>query len=112
VKIRDESSISFGEYKNGGESRILKTVIKRAILLACVLTMWEICSWYTNQIFIPKPKAVFENLWILIKNGEIFIAIQYSFLRVTLAAFSSALIAIPIALLIYNVKIAKDISNN
>lgn len=89
----------------------MRTVIKRAILLACALTMWEICSWYTNQIFIPKPKAVFENLWILIKNGEIFIAIQYSFLRVTLAAFSSALIAIPIALLIYNVKIAKDILN-
>lgn len=87
----------------------MKTVIKRVILLACVLTIWEICSCYTNRIFIPKPKAVFENLWILIKNGEIFIAIQYSFLRVTLAAFSSALIAIPIALLIYNVKIAKDI---
>ncbi|WP_154520476.1 ABC transporter permease [Clostridium sp. WB02_MRS01] len=89
----------------------MKTVIKRVVLLICILVIWEICSCYTNQIFIPKPLVVFENLWILIKNGEIFIAIQYSFLRVTLAAFSSALTAIPIALLIYNVKIAKDILN-
>lgn len=89
----------------------LKTIIKRVILLVCILGIWEMCSWYTNQIFVPRPIAVFQNLWTLIKNGEIFIAIWYSFLRVTLAAFLSALIAIPIALLIYNVKIAKDILN-
>ncbi len=89
----------------------MKTVIKRVVLLICILVIWEICSCYTNQIFIPKPRVVFQNLWVLIKNGEIFIAIQYSLLRVTIAAFSSALIAIPIALLVYNVKIAKDILN-
>nr|WP_197029644.1 ABC transporter permease subunit [Clostridium sp. 12(A)] len=43
------------------------------------------------------------------KNGEIFIAIRYSFLRVTIAATMSALVAIPIALLVFNVKVAKDI---
>jgi len=89
----------------------VKIVIKRVLLLLCILVMWEVCSWYTNRVFVPKPKVVFQNLWILINNGEIFIAIQYSFLRVTLAALLSALVAIPIALLIYNVKIVKDILN-
>lgn len=46
---------------------------------------------------------------MLIQNGEIFIAIRYSFLRVTVAAFMSAMVAMPIALLVYNIRLAKDV---
>lgn len=89
----------------------MKTICKRIALLICILFIWDMCSMYSNPLFVPKPHVVFNNLLILLKNGEIFIAIKYSFLRVTLAASTSALIAIPIALLVYNVRIAKDILN-
>lgn len=45
----------------------------------------------------------------MIKSGQLFIAIKYSFLRITIATFLSEAIAFPIALLIYNSKIASDI---
>lgn len=89
----------------------MKIALKRVLLLIAILAIWEISAKYTNPIFIPDPKRVFENLWILIRNGEIFIAIKYSFLRVSIAAFLSASIAIPVALLIFNSKIVKDMLN-
>lgn len=89
----------------------MKTVLKRVLLLIAILAIWDISAKYTNPIFIPDPQKVFENLWRLIINGEIFIAIKYSFLRVSIAAFLSASIAIPVALLIFNSKIVKDMLN-
>ncbi len=87
----------------------MRIIFKRIALLISILFIWHICSKYMNPIFIPKPRSVFNNLILLMKNGEIFIAIRYSFLRVTIAATMSALVAIPIALLVFNVKVAKDI---
>lgn len=89
----------------------MKTIIKRIILLITILSIWFISARYTNPIFIPSPLYVFKNLWTLILNGEIFVAIKYSFLRVSIAALISALVAIPTALLIYNIKVIKDILN-
>lgn len=89
----------------------MKTTLKRIILLITILSIWFVSARYTNPIFIPSPLNVFKNLWILILNGEIFVAIRYSFLRVTIAALVSASVAIPTALLIYNIKIVKDILN-
>ena len=89
----------------------MKTIIKRIILLITILSIWSISARYTNPIFIPSPLNVFKNLWTLILNGEIFVAIKYSFLRVSIAALISALVAIPTALLIYNIKVIKDILN-
>lgn len=87
----------------------MKVFLKRFFLLVGLLVIWRICSNYVNPVFIPSPQKVFENFIILLKSGELFIAIRYSFLRVTVAAVISAVIAIPIALLIYNVKIVRDI---
>lgn len=44
----------------------------------------------------------------MLKNGQLFIAIKYSFMRITIATFLSGIISFPIALLIYNSKIAND----
>lgn len=91
--------------------RNIKTIAKRLALLVCVLTIWSICAVNANPLFVPSPKAVFSNLIEMVKNGQLFIAIQYSFLRITIATFISAAIAYPVALLVYNSKIAKDILN-
>lgn len=76
-----------------------------------ILLIWDITSKNANPLFVPNPKTVIQNLIILIQNGEIFIAIRYSFLRVTVAAFVSAMVAMPIALLVYNIRLAKDVLN-
>lgn len=79
------------------------------LLLIGILLIWDIASKNANPLFVPNPKTVIQNLIMLIQNGEIFIAIRYSFLRVTIAAFASAMVAMPIALLVYNIRLAKDV---
>lgn len=89
----------------------MKTVLKRLLLLVSVITIWTICVKQANPLFVPEPKVVFKDMLDMIQSGELFIAIKYSFLRITVATFISAAIAIPIALLVYNSNIAKDILN-
>ncbi len=89
----------------------MKTVWKRIILLIVVIGIWEISSKYMNPIFVPSPLKVLEDFKTLLLNGELFIAIKYSFIRVSVAAILSAIISIPTALLIYNSNTARDILN-
>ena len=89
----------------------MKTFIKRLLLFGSIIAIWFICSQNVNPIFIPDPRNVFNNLVESIKNGQIFLALQYSFMRITVATCISGAIAYPVALLIYNSKIAKDILN-
>lgn len=95
----------------GREVRKIKTFIKRLALLISVIIIWDMCSKNVNPLFVPAPKVVFTDLIEMIKSGQLFMAIKYSFLRITVATFISASIAFPIALLVYNSKIAKDIIN-
>ena len=89
----------------------MKTFIKRLLLFGSIIAIWYICSQNVNPIFIPDPRNVFNNLVESIKNGQLFLALQYSFMRITVATCISGAIAYPVALLIYNSKIAKDILN-
>lgn len=89
----------------------MKTLIKRLILFGSIIVIWFICSQNANPIFIPDPRNVFNNLIESIKNGQLLLALQYSFMRITVATCISGAIAYPVALLIYNSKIAKDILN-
>lgn len=93
------------------EVRKIKTFIKRLALLISVIIIWDMCSKNVNPLFVPDPKVVFTDLVEMIKTGQLLMAIKYSFLRITIATFISASIAFPIALLVYNSKIAKDIIN-
>ena len=76
-----------------------------------VILVWSFCAKKANPLFVPDPKTVFENLIIMLKNGQLFMAIKYSFLRITVATFLSGIVAFPIALLVYNSKIANDVIN-
>lgn len=87
----------------------IKNIFKRLVLLLSVIIIWSLCSKNVNPLFIPDPKVVFINLIEMVKSGQLFMAIKYSFLRITTATFLSGLIAFPIALLVYNSRIANDI---
>lgn len=89
----------------------MKTLIKRIALFASIIVIWGICAKNANPLFVPDPKVVFNDLIESIKNGQLVMAIKYSFLRITVASLLSASIAFPVALLIYNSKIMKDILN-
>lgn len=86
----------------------MKKALKNVILLISLIVIWSVAAKYSNPIFIPEPLKVLEDFIEVIKNGTLFKAIQYSFLRITIATFISALIAIPIGIFIFNVKIARD----
>lgn len=81
------------------------------MLMFFILTLWNIASKHINPLFIPSPQTVFLDLIAMLKTGQLIIAIRYSFLRITIATAMSGIIAFPIALLVYNSKIAKDVLN-
>ena len=87
----------------------IKEVLNRIILLFSAIIIWELCSRNVNPLFIPEPKIVFNSLVELIKSGQLFIAIMYSFLRISIATFLSGIVAFFIGLLAYNSKIANNI---
>jgi NitT/TauT family transport system permease protein len=86
----------------------MKKILKTAILLISLIAIWGIAAEHSNPIFIPTPLKVLGDFIEVIKTGQLFKALQYSFLRITIATLISALISIPIGLFIYNVKIARD----
>ena len=86
----------------------MKKIAKTAILLIFLIIMWGVAAKNSNPVFIPNPSKVLEDFIEVIKNGQLLKALQYSFLRITIATFISALVSIPIGILIYNVNIARD----
>lgn len=87
----------------------MKNILKRLILLIIILFIWYIGSLHFNPVFIPSPIKVFNDLLETMQSGMIFKAIQYSFIRITIATILSACISIPMGLLIYNFKIMDDV---
>ena len=90
------------------EGENIKTFIKRSLFLLCILLLWSICAKKVNPLFIPDPKMVYKNFVEMFKSGQLFIAIKYSFTRITISTFLSGIISFPIALLIYNSQLAND----
>ena len=86
----------------------INKIVKTILLLVFLVTAWMIIANQTNPIFVPTPIKVLEVLVESIKNGQLLKALQYSFFRITIATLISAVIAIPVGLFIYNVKIARD----
>lgn len=87
----------------------MKKLIKRAVLLFVILISWHLAARVMNPLFVPEPSKVFEDFVIALRNGSLLIAIKYSFIRITAATFLSGVLSIPIALVIYNCPLAKDI---
>lgn len=89
----------------------MKKILKRTLLLLGVLATWLVCSKNANPLFVPSPQSVAASLVELASSGQLLMAIKYSFLRITVATFASGIIAFPVALLVYNSKLARDVVN-
>lgn len=83
-----------------------KRLLQNVLLTVLIIGVWYIAAMCTNPIFIPKPQDVFNDFIQMIISKQLFVALKYSFFRITFATMLSAIIAIPIGLLIYNFKIA------
>lgn len=86
----------------------MKKIVRNCLLLLGILFIWFVAAEHTNPIFVPSPVTVLNDFGEVIKSGKLLQALKYSFLRITIATITSALLAIPIGLLIYNSKIARD----
>ena len=86
----------------------MKQVLRNCLLIVIILLGWQIAAINTNPVFVPKPTVVFKDFLQLLSSGQLFMAFRYSFLRITMATVLSAVIAIPVGLLIYNFKIMND----
>jgi NitT/TauT family transport system permease protein len=86
----------------------MRKILNVIILLIFLIITWGVIAEHSNPIFVPSPYKVGKDLIETIRNGQLFKALQYSFLRITIATLISALIAIPIGVFIYNVRIARD----
>lgn len=84
-----------------------KTIICTLLTFLFVLIFWHILSLKSLPLFIPNPLKVLNNLIMMIKNGDIFIHLWYTFRRILIATCISGCVSLPIGLLVYNNKIAK-----
>lgn len=87
----------------------MNKTLKRIIPILFVLILWIICSNFINPLFLPDPKRVLNSFIDLAKNGMLQKGIIYSFTRITVATFLSAIVSLPIGLLIINYKVLDDI---
>lgn len=86
----------------------MKRLLQNCLLIIIILLGWQIAAIYTNPVFVPRPTVVFKDFLNLLSSGQLFMAFRYSFLRITIATILSAIIAIPVGLLIYNFKIISN----
>lgn len=86
----------------------MKTVIKRSILLIVILTLWWFAAQHVNNLFVPRPRSVFDSFIDNLQSGILIRALLYSFRRIVIATCLSVSIAFPIGILIHNYQFLKD----
>lgn len=82
---------------------------KRLLPILVVVLLWIVGSKFTNPLFLPEPSKVLQSFGELLGNGMLKESVWASFYRITLATVLSALVSIPIGLLVANYKIADNI---
>lgn len=81
----------------------------RTIMSFLILIMiWQCATYFVQPLFIPKPATVLNDFFITLKNGQLIKAFWYSFIRIMIAVVLSAVISVPLGLLVYNSSVAKD----
>ena len=88
---------------------MIRKIISGIIMLSLFLIVWQIGSQFTQPLFVPPPKAVYEAFIDLIDTGQLQQGLLYSFLRITVASILSMIIAVPLALIIYGIPLIHDI---
>lgn len=78
--------------------------LKRILPIAAILLVWIIGSQFTNPLFLPQPSKVWSSFLELMKNGMLLDDLSQSFYRITTATLISAIVSVPIGLLVANYK--------
>lgn len=82
--------------------------MKKIAGVLALLLIWQVGSTMTTPLFVPSPMSVLEALVGLVKTGQLFPGLAYSFSRITIAALLSMSVAVPLALLVCAFKPIKD----
>lgn len=69
-----------------------------------IFIIWYVASLKANPLFIPDPFKVIKNIYLMLMDGQLQIAILYTFRRILIASCFAGMIALPLGLLIYNFK--------
>ena len=72
-----------------------------------IFIIWYVASLKANPLFIPNPLKVLENTKTMLINGQLQIAILYTFKRILIASCLAGIISLPLGLLIYNFNFAR-----
>lgn len=88
---------------------MLKNVTSKLISLCVGVIIWHLCAMMTTPLFIPPPASVFEAFLGLVSSGQLVNGLIYSFSRITIAAFISMVLTVPMAMFICMCKQAKKI---
>lgn len=86
----------------------MKEFIRKVLVLVSFLLLWYIASLFVSPVFVPSPLKVANEFIELIKNGQLGKGFLYSFTRISTASLLSAIVAIPLGLVIFASDVAKD----
>jgi len=93
---------------------LMRKIIISLILPVSVIVVWAILTTFTGLIpsyFLPSPSEVFESFESLLMNGQLFSDTILTLMRVVLGLAVSALIGIPLGILMGWSKTFKDLSS-
>lgn len=93
---------------------LMRKIIISLILPVSVIVVWAILTTFTGLIpsyFLPSPSEVFESFESLLMNGQLFSDTSLTLMRVVLGLAVSALIGIPLGILMGWSKTFKDLSS-
>lgn len=83
--------------------------LKNSLPFVLILALWQIGSNFIRPVFLPGPGKVLKSFIDLVQSGMLLDATVASFTRITVATVLSAVIAVPLALLIANSRLADEL---
>lgn len=89
----------------------IKDKLITLITFICIIIIWYLLSLRVNHLFVPDPFDVLNNGIILLKTGQLQIALWYTFKRILIATCISGSISLVFGFLIYNFKFMKNTIN-
>lgn len=82
-----------------------KKIFINICLVFVIAIVWQIGAKLTSPIFIPSPFKVFDSFIVMITSGQLWIAMRYSFQRITISTLLSSVLSIFIG---YFMKISNE----
>ena len=84
----------------------MMSLLKKTVPVIVLFVLWGVASQYSSPLFLPEPSKVFDAFFALVGNGMLTEGLFASFTRITIATMLSAVISIPLGMMVANYKIA------